>query len=153
MILRHAVPGDAAAVAGLERDLFGVDAWSESAVLDELHGPGRRAVVAEEDGEVVGYAVTRVAGDHADLQRIGVRARSRRRGVAGRLLAEVTAGARADGASAMLLEVSAVNAAALSFYAAHGFVEIHRRRRYYRDGSDAVVMRRRCGTAAGDGGG
>ena len=42
----------------------------------------------------------------------------------------------------MLLEVSAGNAGARAFYAAEGFVEIDRRRRYYRDGSDAVVMAR-----------
>ena len=52
----------------------------------------------------------------------------------------------------MLLEVRADNTAALAFYAAEGFVEIARRRRYYRDGTDAVVLRgpptARCGTTA-----
>ena len=56
--------------------------------------------------------------------------------------------ARAEGASRVLLEVSAVNSAALAFYADTDFVEIDRRRRYYRDGSDAVVMRRSLGRAA-----
>lgn len=151
MILRPAVPRDAAAVAALDRDLLGADAWSESAVLDELSGPGRRAVVADEGGVVLGYAVTRVSGDLADLQRIGVRTDAQRRGVASRLLGEVVAGVRTDGAAVMLLEVSAANATALSFYAHHGFVEIDRRRRYYRDGSDAVVMRRRWEPATADG--
>ena len=40
-----------------------------------------------------------------------------------------------------LLEVAATNDAALRLYAAEGFTEIDRRRRYYRDGADAVVMR------------
>ena len=38
--------------------------------------------------------------------------------------------------------MSADNDAALAFYAGEGFVEIDRRRGYYRDGSDAVVMER-----------
>jgi ribosomal protein S18 acetylase RimI-like enzyme len=42
----------------------------------------------------------------------------------------------------MLLEVSAANVGALGFYAAEGFGEIDRRRRYYRDGTDAVVLQR-----------
>ena len=42
----------------------------------------------------------------------------------------------------MLLEVAAGNAAALAFYGAEGFTEVARRRHYYRDGSDAVVMQR-----------
>jgi ribosomal protein S18 acetylase RimI-like enzyme len=46
------------------------------------------------------------------------------------------------GATQVLLEVSSTNHAALAFYAAEGFTTLDRRRRYYRDGSDAVVMRR-----------
>ena len=41
----------------------------------------------------------------------------------------------------MLLEVREDNAGALAFYAAGGFAEIDRRRRYYRDGATAVVLR------------
>jgi ribosomal-protein-alanine N-acetyltransferase len=37
----------------------------------------------------------------------------------------------------------------LAFYAAHGFVEVDRRPRYYRDGSTAVVMRRSLGGGCG----
>ena len=50
--------------------------------------------------------------------------------------------AKAGGADRMLLEVSAANSNALGFYAAAGFTEIDRRPRYYKDGSDAIVMRR-----------
>jgi len=128
--------------------LFGGDAWSEAAVLDELEGPGRHAVAAVEDGDVLGYAVTMRSADLVDLQRIGVRPDRRRGGVARALLEEVLEDAIVQGANRMLLEVSAVNAAALGFYAAAGFVEIDRRRRYYRDGSDAVVMRRSLGRSA-----
>ena len=42
----------------------------------------------------------------------------------------------------MLLEVSAANAAAVAFYDAQGFTRIDVRRRYYRDGSDALVLAR-----------
>ena len=42
----------------------------------------------------------------------------------------------------MMLEVSAVNDAAIAFYLRHGFAEIARRPRYYRDGSDALVLSR-----------
>lgn len=141
MILRLATPSDATAVADLERALLGVDAWSEAVVLSEIEGPGRHAVVAVEGEEVVGYAVTLASSDLVDLQRIAVRDSHQRRGIAGRLLDEVAAAAREVGADRMLLEVSATNSPALAFYASAGFVEIDRRRRYYRDGSDAVVMR------------
>ena len=133
--VRPATADDVGAVTVLDAELFGPDAWSEPSVQAELTGPGRRAVVATADGAVVGYAVTATAGDLVDLHRIAVHPSLRRRGVARDLLAAV-----ADGET--LLEVSATNAGALAFYAAEGFIEVSRRRRYYRDGSDAVVMRR-----------
>ena len=148
MRVRPGVSSDAPALAALETALFGPDAWSQSAMLDELDGPDRHAVVAVEFDGLVGYAVTMYSADLADLQRIGVRPDRQRQGVARALLDEVLADARSQGANRMLLEVSATNQAGLAFYAAAGFVEIDRRRRYYRDGSDAVVMRRSLGRAA-----
>ena len=136
MILRAATEEDVAAVHALERDAFGSDAWSEESVREELTGPRRRAVVAC-DPEVVGVAVAAPSGDVLDLLRIVVAAPHRRRGLAHRLLVAVsTTGTR------MLLEVSVHNEAARAFYAAEGFTEIARRARYYRDGSDAVVLER-----------
>jgi ribosomal-protein-alanine N-acetyltransferase len=136
--LRSATAGDVDAVHALEVRLFGVDAWSPRSVHEELTGPRRVAVVAC-DPDVVGYAVTMTSADVVDLQRIAVDPGHRRAGVAHRLLARVTEQARAD---RMLLEVSAANVGALGFYAAEGFGEIDRRRRYYRDGTDAVVLQR-----------
>ncbi len=137
MILRPATGGDVADVLALEREAFGVDAWSETAVREELTGPRRTAVVARAaDGRLCGYAVTSVAGDVVDLQRVAVAPAHRRQGLARRLLREALPG------GPTMLEVGAGNAAARALYAAEGFVEIAVRRRYYRDGSDAVVMRR-----------
>lgn len=135
---RDAGPSDVEAVAELEEVLFGVDAWSSGTVAEELTGPDRVALVAQDDsGAVVGYVVVRRAGDVEDLQRLGVHPDHRRRGVARALLA----GARERAVtSRLLLEVAADNDAALAFYAVEGFERIDRRRRYYRAGQDAVVM-------------
>ena len=147
MTVRPATAGDVPVLTELERDLFGVDAWSEDAVREEVLGAGRHALVAVTAGAVTGYVITLRSDDLVDLQRIAVRPDQRRRGLAGRLLEEALAAAGAEGADRCLLEVSAGNTGALAFYAGAGFVEIDRRRRYYRDGSDAVVMRRSLGHA------
>ena len=144
-MIRLATPDDLAALADLERDAFGADAWDEAALRAELDGPGRRFVVAD---DLAGYAVSMTLGDVVDLQRIAVRADQQRNGLARRLLDAAVAAATAARVDRMLLEVSASNTAALAFYAGAGFVEIDRRRRYYRDGSDAVVMRLPLGAAA-----
>ena len=133
MTLRRALEADVVALTDLEAELFGVDAWSAASVRQEVLAD--RVVVAV-DPDLVGYVVTMPAGDAVDLLRIGVAPSHRREGLARALLAEVASDVR------MLLEVGAGNEAALAFYAAEGFTEVARRRRYYRDGSDAVVMQR-----------
>ena len=48
----------------------------------------------------------------------------------------------AHGAERLILEVSAGNDAARALYRGAGFTEIGRRRAYYPDGSDALVLER-----------
>jgi [ribosomal protein S18]-alanine N-acetyltransferase len=138
MRVRAATVDDVPAVLALEGQLFGPDAWSEGSVREELTGDGRVALVAC-GPDLVGYVVTAAAGDVVDLHRIAVHPSHRRRGLARELLS-AAAGRALPGR--MLLEVGVGNQAALAFYASEGFVEIDRRRGYYRDGSDAVVMQR-----------
>ena len=140
MTLRPATAADVAAVAALDRDLFGPDAWSEAQVAEELLGEDRHAWVVGKP--LHGYVVTRTVGDTTDLHRIAVHPDHSRAGLARALLA---AAASASAGRRMLLEVSARNTGAVAFYAAAGFVEIGRRRGYYRDGSDALVMQREAG--------
>ncbi|WP_239455478.1 GNAT family N-acetyltransferase [Nocardioides gilvus] len=136
---------DLADLALLEQSLFGAEAWSAQALAELASTPGRRLLVTESeepDRAVVGYALTGVQGDFAELLRIGVAARLQRSGIASTLLDAALRGARESGADRMLLEVSVANAAALAFYSRCGFVEIDRRGHYYRDGSDALVLQR-----------
>lgn len=142
-VVRAATPEDIEAVADLETDTLGAEAWSPGLVAEGIRGnlPTVQYLLAEVDGRPVGHAVASLAGDVAELQRIGVSAAARRTGVAGALLDEVLVLARGSGADRLLLEVRDDNTGALAFYASRGFVEIDRRRRYYRDGAAAVVMR------------
>ena len=140
MRIRAAATTDVLAVAALEKSMFGLDAWTASGVADELDPERRRALVAETDEAFLGYAVAAVAGETADLHRVAVAPAARRQGVARALLTELRETCRADGATRMLLEVSALNDEALAFYSAGGWVELGRRPGYYRDGSDARVL-------------
>jgi len=149
MTVRAATPDDLDAVVVLEHDNLGPDAWSVGLLEEGLAGrvPTVRYLVAESDGSVVGHAVTSLAGDIAELQRIAVAPAARRTGVASALLSASVA--LAEGADRMLLEVRADNAGALAFYAANGFVEVDRRPKYYQDGAAAVVMRLPLGKGCG----
>ncbi|KQW49155.1 ribosomal-protein-alanine acetyltransferase [Nocardioides sp. Root1257] len=155
MTVRPATPDDVTAIADLELDNLGDDAWSEGLVREGVTGnlPTISYLVVEVDTptgrSVAGHATASVVADIAELQRIAVDPAHRRTGLASLLLDAVIGAARAGGADRLLLEVREDNAAALAFYAARGFVEVDRRRRYYRDGTTAVVMRRSLGRGCG----
>mgnify|MGYP006172854787 CR=1 FL=1 len=121
-MIRPATPADIPALAALEQELFGPDAWSEELIRQEIEGPGRTFVVTD---DLSGYGVTMSAGDIVDLLRIGVRPDARRSGVASALLDELLVGT--DDASRMLLEVSVTNAAALGFYLSAHLFSIYER--------------------------
>jgi len=152
--VRPASEADIDAVAASEAANLGPDAWSHGLVAEGVAGrlPTVHYLVAEAAGRVVGHAVVSVVADIAELQRIAVAEELRRTGVATSLLDEVVALAASGGADRLLLEVREDNDAALGFYARQGFVEVDRRRRYYRDGTTAVVLRRGLGRGCGSSG-
>ena len=132
----------------LEAALF-PDPWSVETFWSELaHVPEtRHYVVAEDDGEVVGYAGMVATGHQADVQTVAVRADRQGRGLGGELLRALLDEARRRGAGEVLLEVRAENVAAQELYARHGFERIGVRRGYYRPGgTDAYVLRLRLGS-------
>ncbi|WP_181312695.1 GNAT family N-acetyltransferase [Nocardioides campestrisoli] len=141
--LRPLRSSDLAGVASLDAELFEDEAWGVQAWAELLAGPSRRGWVLVGPDGLAGYALTGTVGDFAELLRLGVRPARRRDGLASRLLDAVVAAALADGAERLLLEVSAGNAAGLGLYRARGFEQIDVRPRYYRDGSDALVLERR----------
>lgn len=138
--VRDAGPRDLPALAALERTLFGAEAWDEASLRHELEGPGRRLLVLDAGPRVAAYASVMVLGDVADLLRLGVDPAEQGRGLGALLVAAVVDHARAVGAQRLLLEVAASNAAARALYARAGLVEVDRRRGYYRDGVDALVL-------------
>lgn len=142
-MIRPGVPGDRAELGALEVELFGTGAWSPDDLLG-LTGADRWVRVATDQSDhLAGYVVTTAAGDVVDLLRIGVRTDHQGRGLGGILLAAaLDAAAGLRGPERMMLEVSEANAAATALYLGHGFAVIDRRRHYYPDGTDALVMER-----------
>ena len=164
--LREMAAGDLEAVARLEGELFGAEAWSRDLLAAELgasQGPGadRRYVVVESEESdddaadraagagphgprLLGYAGLYHAGGltSADLLTIATVPAVRGRGIASLMLTELVSTAREVSCPDVLLEVRQSNEAAQRLYARHGFVPIGRRRRYYQaPPEDAVVMR------------
>ncbi|GAB2710812.1 ribosomal protein S18-alanine N-acetyltransferase [Arthrobacter bambusae] len=140
--LRDMTADDVTAVEVLERRLFPVDAWPMQMFFDELaQVDTRRYVVAESDGQIVAYAGLMCIEPIADVQTIAVVPEFEGRGIGSAILTELIEEARRRGAVEVLLEVRADNPRAQALYVRFGFEQIHVRRRYYRDGTDALIMR------------
>ncbi|MGG5820674.1 GNAT family N-acetyltransferase [Falsiroseomonas sp. HW251] len=136
--MRPAAPEDAPALAALHAKAFPpTGRWGADAIRLMLEMPGAFGLHAKG-----GFVLARVAADEAEILTLAVAPGHRRRGLGGALLAGAMAQAVLRGAAAMFLEVSEANAAARALYAAAGFAEAGRRRRYYPDGADALVLRR-----------
>jgi [ribosomal protein S18]-alanine N-acetyltransferase len=96
----------------------------------------------EEKSVPAGFCAWRqVSDDEAEILNLAVDPASRRRGVAGALLAAIATEAKGD----IFLEVSEKNLPAINLYDHHGWVRTGLRKNYYDQGSiNAVVMRKRA---------
>jgi len=139
--MREAGVADAPALAAQHAAAFAAgERWGADAIRLMLEMAGGFGLCVPE-----GFVLARVAADEAEILTLAVVPEARRQGVGAGLLAGAMAAAAARGAAAMFLEVAEGNAAARALYAAAGFAEVGRRRGYYPDGGDAVVMRRGLG--------
>ena len=133
---------DIPAVSMLEQKLFPIDAWPLELFFDEFaQTETRQYLIAEVDGELIGYCGVMVVGRTADIQTIGVLPEYEGRGIGTAMLTSMLKEARRRGAAETLLEVREDNPRARRLYELFGFEHIHTRRRYYRDGGNAHVMR------------
>jgi len=100
-------------------------------------------LVAEGEGErIVGYVVALDAADEGEILNLAVAPTGRRHGLGRALVEHVVEALRARGIRHVYLEVRESNAPARALYAAHGFKEVGRRKRYYRRPvEDAIVLR------------
>jgi [ribosomal protein S18]-alanine N-acetyltransferase len=139
-----------AAVARIERQTFGAEAWPGSA-FTYLHAVfaaarparGRLWVAEGRGGRILGYAGVEMAalGGEADVINLAVGAAHRRAGVGRLLLARVVAECRARRIPLVWLRVRAGNRGARRFYRACGFRPTGRFRGYYdQPREDAVLM-------------
>lgn len=115
--------------------------WGPVAITTMLGMAGAFGLLAEQDGEPLGFALGRVAVDEAEVLTIAIRPEARRRGHARALLRALMETAASRGAEALFLEVSERNDAARTLYAALGAEQVGRRPRYYHDNSAALVLR------------
>lgn len=141
----------APAVAAMEAQVMGTDAWNEAQVLDELPradrtwwaafevADTRKRTVNVGEAKLVGYAGGWVNDGQVQLLKVVSSPEHRRQGIAQELLARIALDARDLGAREMTLEVRASNTGAHAFYERLGLKNIGTRPHYYSDKEDACI--------------
>jgi ribosomal-protein-alanine N-acetyltransferase len=149
--VRLATRADLGAVLKLERSVAEAPHWGEgeyAAMLGDAAGEGVRRclLVAENDVEMVGFAVGKVIGlgegALAELESVAVAAGARRMGVGRALCEALFAWCRLEGAGEVLLEVRSANTGAMRLYERLGFRVEGMRKGYYREPEDDAVLMR-----------
>jgi len=163
VFMRRATVADLDRIMLLERATFEADAWPEDAMRREIESPHGYYLVAVEDefesraaetdadadpdvdpaGGLLGYAglLAPAGAGQGDIQTIAVAPSTRGIGLGRGLMHALITEARRRHVAEIFLEVRADNPVARALYDSLGFEEIGVRRRYYRDGVDAVHMR------------
>lgn len=150
-LIRRLTAADASAMADLDADVFGKDAWPRGMFDTQFDIPWVTCLGVDETalderapaGRLAACGVITL-GIEADLMTIGVREPWRRRGLATRLLNELLGAAERAGSECCFLEVRAADSGAQGLYRAAGFTAVGRRPRYYGD-DDGIIMRKQFG--------
>jgi [ribosomal protein S18]-alanine N-acetyltransferase len=141
--LRPAGPFDLDEVLRIESESFPVP-WRREFFASELVEAHRYIrVLARDDGgtpRVGGYLFAVSLYEEFHVNKIATDLRLRKQGYGRILIEDALARARAMASTAVTLEVRVSNAAARQFYRSYGFREAYKRRAYYQDGEDALVL-------------
>ena len=139
MKIRTATAEDAETLFEIEKICF-TDPWSLASIKGSMES--NVFLMAEEEGECVGFVGFSYIYELAQILNIAVAPEHRRQGVAQLLLEEAHAQIFALSVSEIQLEVRVSNMGARHLYEKFGYEGLYERRGYYADnGENAVVYR------------
>jgi ribosomal-protein-alanine N-acetyltransferase len=111
-------------------------------VRSELDNPLSLWLVAEREGQVLGYIGSQSVLGEADMMNVAVTPEARRCGIARALIVTLIESLRANAVHCLTLEVRASNLGAQALYAKLNFREVGRRKNYYSNPKeDALILR------------
>ena len=114
--------------------------WSRRQFVDQMENPLSAIDLVWVGKEIAGYVVSWLIAGELEILNVAVAPAWRRRGIAAWMLTKLLRRASDQGMTKAFLEVRSGNSAAISLYQQFGFRVIGRRRGYYADGEDALLM-------------
>jgi ribosomal-protein-alanine N-acetyltransferase len=132
---------DLEAIMVLERSSFPAsEQWSERSWYGELLGESRTILIARAH-HPVGVISIKTVGELADLHRLVVEPRSRRRGIGTDLTNAGLEVVRQLGVREVILDVAYRNEPAIALYQQLGFEQLTARQDYYGPGQHALILK------------
>ena len=142
MIIKKMTSEHVPQIAFLEKLCFH-DPWSESSIASELNNSLSLWLVAMEDDTVVGYVGSQTVLGWTDMMNIAVHPDHRRKKIGEQLVLSLEEELKKQESTCLTLEVRASNEPAKSLYYKLGFLEVGRRKNYYRNPKeDALILRK-----------
>lgn len=114
--------------------------WTEKMFLEELSGKFSVYRAAVEDGRAVGYMGMWLLAGEGHITNIAVAKDFRCRGLGSALMDDFISLAEQQSLTLMTLEVRESNTGAIALYEKKGFEEVGRRKNYYDNTEDALIM-------------
>jgi ribosomal-protein-alanine N-acetyltransferase len=131
---------DLDAVTAIEKVSF-PSPWARVLFSGELSAAHSFPMVAvDAEGVVVGYICPMLVIDEGHILNVAVHPDCRGRGIGRMLVENVLADCRLQGAEFVSLEVRPSNTVAIKLYRDLGFIVVGRRKAYYENGEDALLM-------------
>jgi ribosomal-protein-alanine N-acetyltransferase len=141
MTIRKMALEDIDQVLAIDEASFSMPWPARSFHFEVTNNPASRSWVAEDEGQVVGMVVAWMIVDEIHIATIATHNDFRRQGIGEKLLIHTLKSAKEEGALTSFLEVRESNRFARQMYNKFGYVEVGRRRHYYKDNNeDAILM-------------
>ena len=122
-----------------ELDLKSIKHWNQKQWEKELEKDFVTAIGIFFKKSILGVCVFHKLDDEAEITYLSVHPAYKRRGLGKKLIYQVFRKCKKENIKRIFLEVSLKNKQALRFYDHFGFKTISVRKKYYRDGSDALL--------------
>lgn len=118
------------------------DFWNIDILKDELTSKTSQFICAKYENKIVGFAGIKIILDEADIMNIAIKEDYRRQGIATLLLNHILDICKEKGIKTINLEVNEENFSAISLYQKFDFKECGRRKQYYDNKYDAILMKK-----------
>ena len=114
--------------------------WNANVLNRELENPLSEYIVAIYEEEVVGYAGIWKAIDEGHITNIVTKKDKRGNHIGNKMLEEIIALAKKKELKSVTLEVNEHNEVAINLYKKYNFKKVGKRKRYYNNVDDALIM-------------